>query len=295
MTVGIRYFALVLLLLGLSGCGVRTAYNNLDWLTVRWVNQQVNLDREQEAMLRTWLDEQLRWHCATQLADYQDLVEVIRLDLLSGRLDRDRMGEHGQAIAELGRTLTERSLPILIGLAASLDDGQVEQVLAAFDERTDKVRVSVEETSLEELAEERLASMERTLRRFMGRTNADQRRRLEVWAHSVTATEPYQLRQRLYWQDRLAIALDRRHDREFLGAEMTALMRPESAWPDDYRAVMETNRVLTLAALEEVIAQADTRHINRMSARLSSLRSDFQRLSCEGETVPALLAGIGST
>lgn len=295
MIATVRNLSLLLLLLVLSGCGVRTAYNNLDWLTVRWVNQQVSLDREQEAMLRTWLDEQLSWHCATQLADYQDLVEQIRIDLLSGRLDRDRLAEHGQAIAELGRTLTERSLPILIDLAASLDDGQVEQVLAAFDERTDKVRVSVEEKSLEELSEERLASMERSLRRFMGRTNGDQRQRLEIWANSVTATEPYQLRQRLYWQERLAIALERRHDREFLGAEMTALMRPESAWSDDYRAVMENNRVLTLAALEDVIARADTRHINRLSARLSSLRSDFERLSCEGETAPALLAGVGST
>lgn len=289
-----RILAALLLAASLSGCGVRTAYNNLDWLTVRWVNQQVSLDRQQEALLRAGLDDLLTWHCATQLAGYQDLVEQIRLDLLSDRLDQARLAEHGEAIAVFGRALTERSVPLLVELATTLDDTQVAQVLAAFDERTDKVRVSVEEKSLGDLAEDRFNSMDRTLRRFMGRSNRAQQQRLAVWADSVTATEAYQLTQRLYWQDRLATALASRHDRDFLSEEMAALMRPESAWSDEYRAVMEGNRVLTLAALEDVLSLADTRHVNRLSARLTTLQQDFQRLSCEDEPVITLLAGASS-
>lgn len=294
MQTAFRWLTLLCLLLIVSGCGVRTAYNNLDWLTVRWVNQQVSLDREQEAMLRSWLGEQLAWHCATQLPLYSELVGQIHLDLVAGNLDQKRLAEHGQSIADLGRVLTERTIPLLIDLAATLSDEQVLQVLEAFDERTEDVRVSVEEKSLEDLADERLASMERTLRRFMGRGNQAQRQRLAVWADSVTATESYQLRQRLYWQERLALALERREDTDFLSAEMTALMRPESAWSEDYRSVMEANRVLTLAALEDVVVKADTRHINRLTARLSSLRSDFDRLRCEGEKPPTLLADARS-
>lgn len=289
-----RFLVLLVLLISLSGCGVRTVYNNLEWLTVRWVNQQVSLDREQEDMLRSWLGEQLAWHCATQLPVYRELVEAIRLDVVSGNMDREQLARHGQTMAELGRLLTERSIPILIELAASLNDEQVVQVLEAFEERTEEVRVSVEEKSLQQLAEQRLAGMERSLRRFMGRSNRAQRERLALWAESLTATESYQLRQRLYWQERLAIALDRRDEREALAAEVTALMRPESAWSDEYRAVMEHNRALTLAALEDVISQADARHINRVSARLSGLADDFERLSCPGVPPPTLLADARS-
>ena len=283
---------LVLLLIGLSGCGVRVAYNNLDWLIVRWVNQQVSLDAQQEQMLRSWLDEELAWHCATQLPSYRSLVDQMRVDLVAGRLDSQRLTEYGEAIAVFGRTLTERSLPLLTELAASLSDEQVTQVLAAFDERTEEVRVRVEEESAEALVKERAESMERSLRRLMGRANADQRQRLRVWAESVTPTETYHLRQRLYWQDRLAAALERRDDERFLAAEMAALMRPESAWSAEYQAAMETNRALTLAALEDVVELADARHINRASARLTSLRDDFRRLSCEGEAPSALLAEV---
>lgn len=288
---------MVLLLLGitLSACGVRTAYNNLDWLTVRWVNQQVSLDRDQETMLRAWLDQELSWHCATQLGSYHGLIEQMRLDLLAGRLDAARLAEYGQAIAVFGRTLTERSLPMLTELAASLSDEQVQQTLAAFEHRTERVRVRVEEYSIDELAEDRLASMERSLRRIMGRSNAAQRQRLQVWSQSVTATEPYHLAQRQYWQERLAVALKRRDDSDFLSRELAALMRPESAWSEDYQNAMTSNRALTLAALEDIIKLADTRHINRMTARLTSLRDDFRRLSCEGDPAPALLAGARST
>ncbi len=293
MRIVARSFLLLLLGISLSGCGVRTAYNNLDWLTVRWVNQQVSLDREQEAMLRAWLDEELSWHCATQLASYHGLLEQMRVDLLAGRLDAERLAEYGAAIAVFGRTLTERSLAMLTELAASLDDGQVQQVLAAFDERTEEVRVRVEEKTSEDLAEDRLASMERSLRRLMGRTNAAQTERLSLWAESVTATEPYHLAQRRYWRGRLAAALERRDDPDFLAEEIAALMRPESAWSAEYQAAMESNRALTLAALEDVIQLSDSRHINRMVARLTSLRDDFRRLSCEGEAPSALLAGAG--
>ncbi len=290
----LRAITLIALLLALSGCGVRTAYNNLDWLTQRWVNQQVDLHADQRERLGQLLEELLDWHCATQLPEYQGWIEEVRMDLLAWRLDRDRMAWHGETMVGFGRVMTDRLLPALVELAASLDDDQVEQLLAAFDERTDEVRQAVETASLDELADERLASMERNLRRAMGRMNRDQRERLAVWTHSVTATEPYQLRQRLYWQERLAETLARRSDRLFLTTELTALLQPASAWSDDYRQVMEGNRELTLAALDDVLRLADERHRTRLSARLYRLQRDFERLSCRGEAPPELLAAADS-
>lgn len=283
-----------MLLITLSGCGVRTAYNQLDWLTLRWVNQQVDLNADQSERLSEWLDEQLVWHCATQLPEYQAWLEEVHMDLLAWRLDRDRLEAHGQTAARFGRVLADRLVPQLVELAASLDEIQVEEVLTAFDERTETIREAIETSSLEELAEERLESMERNLRRLMGRLNSDQRERLATWAQSITATEPHQLRQRLYWQGRLAEALDQRDNRMFLTIELTALLQPASAWSDEYREVMEGNRQLTLSALDDVLSLADERHRTRLSARLQRLQRDFDRLRCEGEAPPEVLAAADS-
>ena len=288
-----RICLLLLLALGLSACGVRTAYNNLDWLTVRWVNQQVSLDDDQEQVLRSWLDDQLGWHCATELAAYTDWIEQLRLDVLRGQLDQQQLAAHGQILADFGRRLSLRTLPVMTDLAASLSDEQVTQLMAELDERTDKLRERVELFSPEELAERRLQSMQRSLTRLMGRTNNAQNQRLEAWAHALTPTETYQLAQRHYWRDRLAGALDQREDPVLLETTLADLLSPETAWPDEYRAAMETNRGITLAALEEIIALADQRHLNRMSARLSSLKRDFERLSCSGETPEGWIAATG--
>src|SRR6056297_3844657 len=232
---------MLLFLVALSGCSTRLAYDNLDWLTVRWVDQQVSLDEEQRTLLRDVIEAQQLWHCATQLDDYQVWIEQARLDLLADRLDQQRLAEHGDRLAQFGRSLALRIRPALVELAASLDDEQVDELLASLDERIAELRDDIESGSTDRWAQERAKGMERGLRRFMGRLNTPQRDRLERWAHELEPTRAYQLAQRLYWRERIAGALARRDDRAFLEQETTALLDPSSVWPEGYRRAIEAN------------------------------------------------------
>ncbi len=286
--------AVSLVLVFTAGCSTRIAYNNLDWLTVRWVNQQVSLEGDQRTMLRERLERQQLWHCATQLDRYQTWIEQLRLDLLAGRLDQVRLADHGDHLADFARALAERLQPMLVELAVSLDDEQVDQVLLALDERIDTLREEIGTRSDGQWAIDRVEGMERRLRRIMGSISPDQRRRLEQWADDLEPTHSYQLAQRLYWRERIASALSRRDDRAFLEQEISALVAPDSVWPDAYRRAIEANRELTLEALEEVVALTEPAQRDRISARLARLKNDFERLSCAGEAPPALIAAARS-
>ncbi|MFP4209189.1 MAG: DUF6279 family lipoprotein [Wenzhouxiangella sp.] len=290
----IRTIGLVLLLALLAGCTTRLAYNNLDWLAVRWVEREVELDRDQRAQLRDQINEQQLWHCATQLADYQAWTEQLWLDLLSDRLDRQRLIEHGEQLAEFGRTLAERIAPLLVELATSLDDDQVAAIMLALDERIDQLQDEIESRSDQQWVIDRTEGMERRLRRLMGPTNPAQRARLERWARALEPTHQHQLNQRLYWRERIAEALARRDEREFLQDEINALLDPAAAWPEGYRQAIEANRELTLDALADLVRLTEPDQRGRISARLARLKNDFERLSCEGEAPPALLAAAGS-
>jgi len=285
-----KLFPLVLVLTSLAGCSTRLAYDNVDWFTVRWIDQQVSLDEAQRTLLRDVIEAQQLWHCATQLDDYRAWIERARLDLLADRLDQQRLAEHGERLAEFGRTLAQRMRPVLVELATSLDDEQVEEVLSSLDERIAELRDEVERNSTDHWAQERAEGMERGLRRFMGRINKPQRDRLERWARELEPTHTYQLAQRLYWRDRIAGALARRNDRAFLEQEIAALLEPSSAWPEGYRQAIEANRGRTLAALEEVFALLEPNQRTRLSSRLSRLGSDFESLSCEDEAPLAKLS-----
>jgi len=289
-----KLVVLSLLLLVSAGCSTRIAYNNLDWLTVRWVDRQVALDKDQRTLLRELIEEQQQWHCATQLEPYQTWIEQLRLDLLSGQLDRQRLAEHGERIAGFGRALAARIRPIVVELAASLDEQQVKQVLRELDERNDKLREEITDRSAEQWADDRVEGMERRLRRIMGAINADQQDLLQRWADELHPTHDQQLAQRLYWRDRIGKALAQRDHHQFLDSEISALLDPASAWPDDYRRVLEANRRLTLDALENLVLVANPDQTSRFSARLTRLKRDFERLSCQGETPAGLLAATDS-
>lgn len=290
----IRSIALLLMLALLAGCSTRLAYNNLDWLTVRWVDQQVALHDTQRALLRETIEQQQAWHCATQLDEYQSWIEQVRLDLLAQRLDQQRLAAHGDRLAAFGRALAERTQPLLVELATSLDDEQVDEVLLTLDERIAKLREEIGSRSDEQWTLDRVQGMERRLQRFMGSINPQQRERLKRWAADLEPTHSDQLTQRLYWRARIAAALARREDREFLEAEISALLQPDLVWPNAYRQAIESNRQLTLDALEEVLGMTEPAQRDRMSARLSRLENNFKRLSCEGKAPPALLAAAES-
>jgi DNA repair exonuclease SbcCD ATPase subunit len=278
----------------LTGCSSKIAYNNVDWLAVRWVDRQIDLDRDQRQLVSRHVSEQQQWHCATQLQAYEDWLEQMRLDLLSDRIDRDQLIRYGDEMAEFARNLASRMAPMLVDLAASLDDQQVESALAELDDRIEKLREEIETRSPEQWATDRVEGMERRLKRLMGSLNDNQKQRLENWAKALRPTHDYQLVQRIYWRGRIEQALNHRDEHQYLAAEIDALLDPAAVWPDAYRQAMEDNRTLTLDALVDLVKLVEPRQRDRISARLARLKNDVQRLSCDGEAPQELIAATSS-
>ncbi len=276
----------------LTGCSSKIAYNNLDWLAVRWVDRQIDLDRDQRQLVSRHISEQQQWHCATQLQAYERWLEQIRVDLLSDRIDQDQLIRYGDEMAEFARKLSGRLSPMLTDLAASLNEEQVASALQELDDRIDKLREEIETRSPEEWAIDRVEGMKRRLKRFMGPLNANQEERLERWANDLEPTHQHQLVQRIYWRNRIEAALTKRYDRQILTAEIDALLNPAAVWPARYRQAMETNRALTLVALDDLIDLIEPRQLGRISARLSRLERDVQRLSCADDAPPEILASV---
>jgi hypothetical protein len=129
----------------------------------------------------------------------------------------------------------------------------------------------------------------------MGSLNPDQRKRLEKWAGELQPTHEHQLTQRIYWRDRIENALRRRDDRSYLAGEIKALLDPAAVWPKPYQQAMEANRTLTLGALVDLVELVEPQQRARISARLSRLMRDVQRLSCDGEVPQEMIASASST
>ncbi len=276
----LRLALICLLVLGTTACGVRLAYNNLDWLIMRWVNKQVTLSSEQELRVRDALIDKLNWHCASELPDYIALIERLDADLAGSRLDATRLAAHSEQLSLFAERLLERTLPTLNELFSSLDDDQVVELLAGVDQRNrDLIRDSYPGEPARR-REESIERFERGLKRFIGNPNPAQRTRLESWADSLKPSSTLTVAQGLRWRGRLADTLAVRQDRERFDRRMSSLFRPESEWTAAYRSAMASNRERTLEALVDIHALSTPAQQRRLRSRLEKLAKDFTRLSC---------------
>jgi hypothetical protein len=275
-----RILIILILTALVAGCGVRLAYNNMDWLIMRWIDRQVTLEPEQDLAFRQALEHRLEWHCASELPDYVQFLRALEDDIHRNDISVDRLMIHGEQLRDLGERLMVGLQPAVIELMASLNDEQIAEILEGIDERNEKLREQAFETSPEQLRKDRVDSMNRTLRRVFGRVNHHQNQRLHQWAVELEPTEELALSQRLAWRERLARAFSYRDDPETFNTLMSALLEPANDWSDEYQARMEFNRERTLEAMVDIHYMANDQQLRQVRSRLNSLANSFNRLSC---------------
>ncbi|MDZ7790735.1 MAG: DUF6279 family lipoprotein, partial [Xanthomonadales bacterium] len=264
---GARRLLLLLLLVGLlAGCGVKTAYNNADWLAMRWINDRVSLTAEQERAVEAALDQHLAWHCASELPAYADFLQEVKSDIARNRITPATLDAHGNRAGEFAQRLLARARPSLIDLLASLNDQQVDELIESFEERNREMAEEAER-SREDLQRERVLGMEKGMRRFTGRLTREQRERLQSWAAELEPTASLALQHRLEWQERFAEALAIRHQRPAFEAAMTELLNADNS---DSRALdtrRSANRARTLQTFVELHRISPERQVKRLQSR----------------------------
>ncbi len=284
--------AMMFMVLFLSGCTVQLAYNNLDRLVLRWIDQKVELNADQSRLVREALNENLDWHCREHLPQYVGLLESLNTDLQDGQVDKERLYELGDQIAAFGRELIEVSVPIAVQLMASLSDDQVQQLSESFEQSNQDLIDRLSEPDQADVQAERADRMEQRLKRFMGRLTDDQRTRIDEWASAYQETEGHQLAYAYQWQAALGDALDVRDDNPQLFAErIEILFDAGRGWDDGYRSAVEFNQALSWAMLSDVLALSNDRQRQRLSRKLRSYAGDFDALSCQNDTQLALADG----
>ena len=283
----IRPFFLACLAALLIGCGVRTTYNNLDWLAIRWLNDQIDLSDEQERLARSAIEGKLAWHCENELPDYIALIERIDRDLASDNITVDRLDDYGETLSAFGRRLLDRAQPSVMKLLSSLDNSQVDALIADINERNEELGEEFEESTPEERREQRVERMDGFLRRLFGRLNPGQKLRLDQWARDRQPTANFERQRREARDQQFIEALAVREDPAEFERRMNTLFeltqpdsRPES---DPAQQAMAHNRSIMLNALVDIFDLADARQIERLRNRLEDLANDFQKVSCAAD------------
>jgi len=251
--VRLRWLAVAVATLALSGCGLGLVYPRLDTVVGFYLQGLVTLDPAQSAQLKRVLAGNLEWHRRSELERYSAFLRELA-GAVEGGAGPEEWRKATRRAEQYWREVFEQAAPGYAAVASTLTDGQVAELLANLERRDAHERREHESRSPAERDARREKSMRRALERFTGPLTAEQRALVRAHVAASPSFVPEWLDNRRVWREALADALALRHRRAEFEARMRVLVaRPDELWTPQYSAAVQRRT----AALVELMAGID--------------------------------------
>jgi hypothetical protein len=135
-----RWLALVLAAALLAGCGAaRLAYNNGETVAYWWLNNYIDVDSGQQALVKRHLQNLFAWHRKTQLDDYAQILGQARQQLHRNVTPAEALA-YVDVFRKRSLVVLDRALPELTDLALSLEPQQIDHLEKKFASNNEKYR-----------------------------------------------------------------------------------------------------------------------------------------------------------
>ncbi len=181
----VRSICILLLTLLLSGCGTQFAYNNLTLITPWYVDDYIDLDRQQKAIFKGHLKTLHEWHRRSELPIYREILLEIQTELAADDLNTQAISQQFLKLRTRWEAIILKSTPAIIEISQSLTDEQRASFFQALEERNEKRLAEMD--SAEEHSQE---SVER-IEKWMGALSPDQIDQVQTYAKAYPdLTEP---------------------------------------------------------------------------------------------------------
>ncbi|MFA5939012.1 MAG: DUF6279 family lipoprotein [Sinimarinibacterium sp.] len=277
----LRLIAVGALLAMAAGCSMaRLAYEQLDRL-VRWeLGRYVSLTAEQRTVFDREFAVFWQWHRDEELPGWVDELRGLATQLEPGTsIDRARIEATSTHLSEIMRRLSGRFAPIACVVGPQLDAAQVEEVLDGVDEDIDELREEQVEIDPEDARKETRRSIEKGLRRWLGRLTGAQEQVIDAWAADRPSVAGAWLDYRLRWRAELESVLARRGDAAFCGRITTLMADGASLWTPAQKQAFADNRTRWLDLFAALIPTLTPEQRGHAQQRLRELAAEFEAAS----------------
>lgn len=265
----------------LAACGhIGMAYRNLDVIIPWSISDYLNMNRTQKKIFNDRLQENLRWHCTTQLPLYLTWLDKLRGIAVSGQATDEQLQalttDAKQAIAAIAKEIT----PSTVELLQDLDDGQVVDLQQSLNkdmqDRRDKFLTPPLDTQIADRAER----MEKRLTPWLGKLNDLQHQRVQQWSASLGAQNTEWLANRANWQQQFMSAVRKRRDADFPQRMARLLQDRESFWTPQYREVYANTERAARQLITDLLLQSSPQQRQQLVEKIDELHKEFTELDC---------------
>ena len=249
----LRVLILLTLLPLLVSCTPGFLYNNLDRISLWYIDDYVTLTSEQQTTYTQQFNELQRWHREYELKNYQHLLSSINQQIGSETLSRQEIlqavTDYHQEARNLWVNLVAKVSPHLYEPVRQLSDQQKNELIHNLSAKNQRHYEKKQALSEEEWQQDKIKRLKKNISRWIGSFTPEQEHEIQQWANNLNSLDQNHYAFRKQWLDQLASVLNQpelasKNSLEQLLANHEAFMNPS------YRQQLEANRTLT----EELIA-----------------------------------------
>ncbi|RDV26017.1 hypothetical protein DXV75_07990 [Alteromonas aestuariivivens] len=277
------WFKVAFLILLVTGCSSKLAYNNLDWLVYWYLDDYVELNDAQESLFDTHLQNWISWHRTEELSRYITHLKSLRNDIESGSLNEERLQWHMNEATQHWARIREELSPELAKFALTLSDDQIVRMFAAL-ENDNREEEEKWQDKQDDSAEKRLAKRKEefydSFKQRIGRLTDEQKAIIDKYVTQFVSTHLHWIEYRRAVQSEARrIFATRNYSEDAFIASLQALMTdPDAYRSEEYTRVRQQNNQWYTQMAAELASSLTAKQKRKLIDEISDIISDLSEL-----------------
>lgn len=267
-------------LLLLEACSSTTfVYNRLDFILPWYLDDYVNLNRDQKASLDELLKPFLHWHRVEELPQYVEILREIEQGLDQPVTPR-MIGQIFSEFEQAWLRLEDEVLNWMFELGADLSDQQIEEFLAVLQEQQKEYEEEYLGRSDDEYLEDSYDNFLDSLQDYLGRLDKSQRTSLREASSTLERMDVLWLEERATWLLNMGVLRERAPGWQQTLRDLKAAR--EDNYSPQYRKTSAHNLAVIEGAIATVVNSRSDKQDRRLRKKLKNLRQDLEALIAQG-------------
>ena len=263
----------------LSACSSKLAYNNLDWLLYWYLDDYIELSREQKTLFDGKLDGWLVWHRRAELTEYRRHLQTLQQQLAAKGVPAQQWLQHFDLGRQHWLRVRDKISPELIAMASMLSDEQITSLFDTLEQHNVEREEKRAEKSLEERKEDQLKDIEFQLKDWIGRLSPGQKSFVVAYSEQLESSfDDWMGYRRKIQHQAKAILLLRHENVNFQADLLNLIQHPEKIQPQTYIDKTAINSRIFADLLEEINDSLSEKQRKKVIKELQSWIEDLNEL-----------------
>lgn len=256
-----RWGLLALICVLLAGCSAKFIYNKLDWLAVSYLDDFVELNDEQESVVRNKVKALMKWHTGSELPHYiEHLDELIALNPQTFSIE-DLEAQQKKIKMHSDRVL-QKIEPEVVELAKQLTDEQVEELMNSIRVRHTRYKKKYKDLAPNEVQSIYAQKIEESFEEWFGPLTTEQDVIVAEWGEHMLVTQPDWIKHQTKMRIVINELLNKRQDSSYFSNHLNQLLfNPNRYFSDPLLEKREYNQGISARYFVKMVNSATPQQI----------------------------------